>query len=135
MPFVLDASIVHAWAFDESHPIADAIRERLDADQAVAPGLWWFEVRNGLVVNERRGRLTEEEADRFLRALSQAAIVLDPIPENDGVMMLARRHRLSVYDAAYLELALRERLPLATLDGDLATAARREGVAVLGDAA
>jgi len=134
MPFVVDASIVHAWAFDEGHPTADAIRERLDVDHAVAPNLWWLEVRNGLVVGERRGRVTEMETNRFLRELLHAPIALDPLPDEGQLMALVRRHRLTVYDAAYLELALRERLPLATLDTALAAAARQEGVAVLGDA-
>jgi predicted nucleic acid-binding protein len=70
-----------------------------------------------------------------LRDISRLAVTLDGSPDEREVMALARRHRLTVYDAAYLELALREELPLATLDAALAEAARREGVLVLGDAA
>ena len=123
MPFVLDASIVHDWAFDERHQTADVVRERLRIESAAAPSLWWFEVRNGLVVAERRGRVTEQQTARFLREISRLAITLDSSPDEPGVLTLARRHRLTVYDAAYLELALREDLPLATLDAALARAA------------
>ena len=61
MPFVLDASVAACWAFDdEDHPVAAVALERIRADEAIAPSLWWFEVRNTLIVNERRGRLSEE---------------------------------------------------------------------------
>ena len=132
MPFVLDASIVHAWAFDERQRAADDARERLCDDRAAAPSLWWFEVRNGLVMAERRGRLTQRETALFLRELSRLAVALDVAPQEARVLALARRHRLTVYDTAYLELALRERLPLATLDRALAEAARAEGVSLIG---
>ncbi|HVH77394.1 MAG TPA: type II toxin-antitoxin system VapC family toxin [Stellaceae bacterium] len=134
MPFVIDASIVHAWAFDERHPTATRVRRLLDSDRAYAPSLWWFEVRNGLIMAERRGRLTEHETVRFLQDLSRLAIEMDPAPDESRALALARRHRLTVYDAAYLELAARERLPLATLDRALADAARAEGVGLLSDA-
>ena len=133
MPFVLDASIVHDWAFDERHPAAMAVRERLRTELAAAPILWWFEVRNGLVVAERRGRVTEQQTARFLREILHLAITLDNSPNETSVLALARRHRLTVYDAAYLELALREDLPLATLDAALARAARAEAVPMIGD--
>ena len=131
MPFVLDASIVHAWAFEERHPIADAVRQRLTTDSAIAPRLWWYEVRNGLAIAERRGRSTQRQSDRFLRELSRLPISADFDPDEREVMALTRRHRLTVYDAAYVQLALREGLPLATLDAALAGAARAEKVPVL----
>jgi predicted nucleic acid-binding protein len=91
-------------------------------------------LRNALVTNERRRRLTESDTANFLRELSSdMTITVEAVPDERAVMSLARRHRLTVYDAAYLELALRERLPLATLDAALAEAARHEEVAVLGD--
>lgn len=133
MPFVLDASVVHAWAFDEGHLKADAVRERLKADAALAPRLWWYEIRNGLVMAERRGRSTEAHSAAFLRELSELPISIDYDPDERETMALARRHRLTVYDAAYLELALREGVPLATLDAALATAARAESVPVVGE--
>jgi len=135
MPFVLDASIVHDWALDEGHATAEVVRERLAVDTALSPSLWWFEVRNGLVMAERRGRATEDYSASFLRQLAQFPVAIDAPPDEAGVMALARRHRLTVYDAAYLELAVRMGLPLATLDKALAAAARAEGVEIVGDPA
>ncbi len=127
MPFVIDASIVAAWALlDEDSSRATEALERLRVDPALAPALLFFEVRNVLLVNERRGRLTEAQSAEFLRALSRLPIRIDQSPDETQLMMLARRHRLTVYDAAYLELALRERLPLATLDARLDAAMRAE---------
>ncbi len=131
MPFVLDASITVAWAFaDESHPTAAVARERLRAEEARVPGLWWYEVRNALIVNERRRRLTEADTTLFLRGLSRLPIAVDGDPDEFRVLTLSRRHRLTVYDAAYLELAQRGDLPLATLDAALVRAARLEKVAI-----
>jgi predicted nucleic acid-binding protein len=133
MPFVLDASIAGCWAFDdEDHPWAALALERVREDEALVSGIWWFEVRNILIVNERRGRITEGDTAAFLRALSRLGIAIDRSPDEGVVLTLARRHRLTVYDASYLELSLREGLPLATLDGDLARAARAERQMVLG---
>ncbi|MGC2413610.1 MAG: type II toxin-antitoxin system VapC family toxin [Stellaceae bacterium] len=134
MPFVLDASIVHDWAFDELHPTANTVRERLHVESAVAPSLWWFEVRNGLVMAERRGQVAEQQTANFLREILRLSITLDRSPNEVSVLDLARRHRLTVYDAAYLELAIREGLPLATLDTALMRAARAESVPVIGEA-
>jgi predicted nucleic acid-binding protein len=132
MPFVLDASIAACWAFDdEDHPGAALALERLRGDEACVPTLWWFEVRNVLVVNERRGRLAEADTAAFLRWIARLGVTVDHSPVEDRVLALARQHRLSVYDASYLELAQREALPLATLDAELARAARAEGVPVL----
>ena len=127
MPFVVDASITACWAFrDEDHPQADLALARLRIDEAFAPALWWFEVRNILVVNERRKRLTEADSGIFLRELARLPITLDRTPEESEVLRLA--HRLSVYDASYLELAQRHTVELATLDADLIEAARAEAV-------
>ena len=125
MPFVIDASIVAAWALqdEESSHAAEAL-ERLRGEPALAPALLFFEVRNVLLVNERRGRLTEVQSAQFLRALARLPIRIDRSPDEAQLMTLARRHRLTVYDAAYLELALRERLPLVTLDARLEAAMR-----------
>ena len=135
MSFVIDASVVIAWAFKEEHANAELSFERIQAEEAIAPSLWWYEVRNVLVLGERHGRLTERETARFLRDISRLAITLDSSPDEIQVLTLARRHRLTVYDAAYLELARREALPLATLDEELATAARGAGVPLVGEAA
>jgi predicted nucleic acid-binding protein len=133
MPFVLDASIAACWAFqDEQHPRADAAFAKIRTEEAVVPSLWWFEVRNVLVVNERRKRITESDTNRFLRDLSRLRIRVDRAPEEAVILRLARTHRLSVYDASYLELALRERVPVATLDAELAGAALAEGTELIG---
>ncbi len=133
MSFVIDASVVIAWAFQEERAIAQLTFARIQAEAAIAPTLWWYELRNVLVVAERQGRLTERETARFLRDISRFAIRIDSSPDEIQVLTLTRRHRLTVYDAAYLELALREALPIATLDAALAGAARAEGVALIGE--
>lgn len=132
MPFVLDASVAASWAFDdEDHPSAALALDRLRNDEAVVPGLWWLEVRNVLIVSERRGRIERVATDRFLRELSRLPIVLDHEPVEAALMDAARTHRLSAYDAAYLELADRLSAPLASLDGKLVLAAQAQGVATI----
>ncbi len=132
MPFVLDASIAACWAFDdEEHPVAALALERIRTDEAVAPALWWFEVRNTLIVSERRNRLTEANTTTFLRELSRVGVMIDRSPDETAILSLARHHRLTVYDASYLELAQRETLPLATLDADLRKAATALGVGLI----
>src|SRR5512141_2736684 len=127
MAFVLDASITACWAFqDEDHPDARLAFLAMRTQEALVPCLWWFEVRNILVVNERRRRITESDTAAFLLNLSRLRVRLDRPPEGDAVLRLARTHRLAVNDAAYLELAKREGLPLATLDTDLRRAAAEE---------
>jgi len=124
MAFVLDASVTVAWAFaDEDHAVAAAALALIRNDQGCVPSLWWFELRNVLIVNERRGRLRETYTAVFLRNLGRLPIVVDRAPEEAAVLTLARRHGLTVYDASYLELAERYAAPLATLDTTLAQAA------------
>jgi len=132
MPFVLDASIAACWAFDdEDHPTAAMALQRIRADEARVPAIWWFEVRNALIVQERHGRISAADTAAFLRLLTQLGVTVDRSPEEAGVLALARDRRLTVYDASYLELARRERCALATLDTDLAAAARVENVVLL----
>ncbi len=116
----------------EESSTAEAAFARVETDAAIVPALWWFELRNALIVNERRGRLTEPQTASFLRRMAHLTITLDRSSDESGVLNLARRHRLTVYDAAYLELALRDGLPLATLDAALARAAEAEGVRLVG---
>lgn len=133
MAFVLDASVAATWAFeDENHPDAALALARVQLDAARVPSLWWFELRNALLVNERRGGLTEAGTAAFLRDLGRLAISIDRSPDEAELLTLARRHRLTVYDAAYLELAQRGGLPLASLDGALRSAAAASGVPLLG---
>jgi predicted nucleic acid-binding protein len=132
VPFVLDASVAACWYFGDEHDTrADFALDLLAADTALTPVHWWFEIRNVIVVGERRGRGSERYAAGFLAGLHDLSIELAALPDEADVFALARRHRLTFYDAAYLELAKREQLPLATLDDDLAAAARAEGVALV----
>ena len=78
-------------------------------------------------MNERRKRITESDTGVFLRDLAGLRVRVDREPEESAILRLARTHGLSVYDASYLELALREAIPLVTLDAQLMTAARAEG--------
>jgi predicted nucleic acid-binding protein len=131
--FVLDASVSACWALDdEEHTIADVALDRSDVEEIVVPSLWWFEIRNILIVAERRKRLTVATTDAFLRSIRRLKLSIDQAPEEKDVILLARRHGLTVYDSGYLELALREGLALATLDKRLAAAAEAEGVRLIG---
>ena len=133
MPFVLDASVAACWAFpDEQDPRADQALARARTEDAVVPALWWFAVRNILIVNERRKRTTESRTHSFLRDLGRMRFRVDHEPEEATVLKLARIHSLTVYDASYLELALREAIPMATLDAKLAGAATAEGAPLIG---
>ena len=132
MPFVLDASVTASWCFDdEAAQGADAAMDRLPSDHAVVPALWWFEIRNILVVNERRGRIQLADADMFLNDLARLPIRIERDPSERLVVALARKHQLSAYDAAYLDLAVRLTVPIATLDRALADAARAEGLKIV----
>jgi predicted nucleic acid-binding protein len=134
MPFVVDASVAACWLLpDEGNARADIAYARFPQDSAIAPALWWFEMRNIFITNERRGRIDAGKTSRALSLLGGLPIRMDHEPDETALMTLARTHQLTAYDAAYLELALRQNLPLATLDGDLTRAARAEGVTVIGD--
>ncbi len=129
MRFVLDASVVITWAMrDEDHPLADLAFLELQSGSAIVPGIWWYEIRNILVLNERRDRIKTADSTQFLRDLERFHIDTEFPGDGARVLDISRKHRLSVYDAAYLELAIRERLPLATLDKDLSAAALAESV-------
>src|SRR5215211_4477574 len=121
--FVLDCSVVLAWYFaDESDPFADAVAASLVGATAVVPSLFHPEIANILVVGERRKRSTKAQAAAFLASLAALPIVVDGQTGArawSDTMALARAHGLSAYDAAYLELAVRESLPIATLDDRL----------------
>jgi len=133
--FVLDCSTTMAWCFeDESDPRADATLAALATQEAVVPGLWPLEVANVLAVSERKKRINSAEIARFVQMLGKLPIVVDAHTAERGlgeILSLARSEGLSAYDTAYLELALREGCPLATLDAPLKTAAKKLGIAVL----
>lgn len=132
MNFVLDASVALAWCFDdEKDRGALGVLERLRSDEAVVPPIWSLEVANGLVAAERRQRLDGVAVARAGRLILALPIVVEPMDRErslSAILPVARRRDLSVYDASYLELALRRGIPLATLDRGLAQAARAEGV-------
>ena len=132
--FVLDGSVALAWYFaDEQDAYADAVGLALPGTAAVVPALWHWEIANTLVVGERRGRSTEAQATAFLARLAGQPVVTDPDAAGHAwaeTIRLARAHNLSAYDAAYLELAVRLSLPLATLDARLKAAAKAAGVSV-----
>jgi predicted nucleic acid-binding protein len=130
--FVLDASVAAAWALsDEQSDLADAMLTRTSLYGAVVPPIWWYEIRNILIIAERRKRISAQDADEFLFRLPKLPIHVSNFGEGHTIVNLARLHQLSIYDAAYLELALRERLPLATLDEKLASAALAAAVSVI----
>lgn len=133
MSVILDASIVGCWCFpDETSSVADAAMREVATDEAVVPAVWWFEVRNLLLTGERVGRMDPIGTAGFLADLEALSIRIDRASESDLILALARTHRLTVYDAAYLELAGRIAAPLATLDHKLAEAARAAGVPLFG---
>lgn len=132
MTLVIDSSITACWCFpDETASLADRAWEVLQQEGGAVPSLWWYEIRNVLVVNERHGRILAEDTRDFLTDLAALPIeIAAPDPGGDA-LRFARRHRLTFYDAAYLDLAIRLDATLATLDKDLLKAARSEGVRVL----
>src|SRR3954447_10617981 len=133
MPLVIDVSVVAAWHFpDERTPESVSILARLESDHARVPALWWFEIRNVLLAGERRRRTVRQDAERFLDFLNSLPIEIAVLPEQSAVLHLARRHQLSFYDATYLELAQRERIPLATMARAVLWAAVTECVALIG---
>jgi predicted nucleic acid-binding protein len=133
MPLVIDASLTLGWYFpDASNPAAESTRRYLATNQAVVPGLWWFEIRNALLVGERRGWIDATQTAEIIAQLEALPIDLDREPNGGAILSLARAHSLTFYDAAYLELALRADAPLATLDRQLARAACAVQVPLLG---
>jgi predicted nucleic acid-binding protein len=133
---VLDASVALAWCFpDESSPAAEKLLDFLaDGAKAVVPAIWPFEVANALLTAERRKRLSMAQVTAALRNLTLLPIAIDPAQVDfvfGDVVAVARQGQLTEYDAAYLELAVREMLPLATLDDQLRRAARRVGISLV----
>jgi predicted nucleic acid-binding protein len=135
--FVLDASVALGWTLDNPVP-ASATRARqalLSGARALVPALWHLEIANGLVVAERRGILTASDAMLALLQLEQLCaqaleVEADMVPIRQA-FITARTYQLSAYDSVYLDLALRVRLPLATLDVPLRKAAAKAGVQLL----
>lgn len=134
--FVIDASVTLPWCFeDESTEWTDALLDSLStADQAIVPAHWPTEVSNGLLMALRRKRIAPGRSALFWDELAALPIAVEsPLSpaQAKAILSLAERHTLTVYDAAYLELAQRKSLPLATLDKALMSAARVEEVALV----
>lgn len=136
MSFVLDSSVTLAWCFDDERTNAtDELLDRVVDAGAEAPALWPLEILNALTIAERRGRIRSDQRQRLSGFLRDLPVNVDGETASRAwtdTSRLAVRHRLTIYDASYLELALRLSLPLATLDKDLSAAADAAGVAVLG---
>ncbi len=130
--FVIDNSVVMAWCFeDEANEYADAVLDRLTDTEAIVPSLWPLEVVNVLLVAEHRQRLSQTASVRFLALLSKLPIVVEqgqPEKRMGELLALGRSNQLSSYDASYLELAMRQGVPIATLDQKLMAAAGRVAV-------
>jgi predicted nucleic acid-binding protein len=134
--FVVDCSIATAWLFhDEATPKTRALLNRLTTETALVPAWRFIEITNVLAIAERRGRITPMQSDAFIADLSKLGIERDdeaPVRAFTHLLALCRTHRLTSYDAIYLDLAVRSSLPLATLDQDLRKTAKQLGVALLG---
>lgn len=131
--FVLDASMAFAWVLpSQASSAAEAWLTRVEGgDEAVVPPLWFLEVANGLLVAERRNTIAATDRMLALERLSTLALTIDEAPARDAfgrTSAVAEQQGLSVYDAAYLEVAIRRNLPLATRDRDLRSAAERSGI-------
>lgn len=133
--FVLDNSVAMRWLLssnkkaDQSY--AEAVLQSLVAVEALVANLWHLEATNVLLMAEKRGELQTGDVERFLAQLERLPIQVDPITAHQAfsrTLSLSRAFKLSSYDAAYLELAIREGLSIATLDKDLKKAAKKAGV-------
>lgn len=132
--FILDTSVAMAWCFeDETNPYADAVLDSLIDNAALAPSIWPLEVGNVLLVAERRNRISQSDSMRFLELLSSLPIKIESFSEQrmfEAILNLARKQKISSYDASYLDLAMQTGLKLATLDQSLRKAAGLCGVAL-----
>jgi predicted nucleic acid-binding protein len=136
--FVLDASVAISWCFPgdptENTPYSRAILRRLAVDDAVVPEIWPFEIANSIFVSfNRRNRINEQQVREYLDLLKALPIRVDAqdLWANVDLESMARRRNLAAYDTAYLRLAQRTNLAIATSDGPLREAAVAEGVAVI----
>lgn len=130
MKLIPDASAILCLAFHENESfsygtaVVDAVRDY----GGFVPSIFWYEIRNVLLVNERRGRISPEKTSVFLGLVEELPLAIETLPKSSATVELARQHGLSIYDADYLELSLRKGLPLATLDSNLDEAASKSGI-------
>jgi predicted nucleic acid-binding protein len=133
---VLDASVAVAWCFeDESTSFSEGILDLLSAGtEVLTPAIWPFEVANALLMAERRKRIKMAQVTALLARIARLRVSVEPIQTSSAfnqILSIARQNNLTEYDAAYVELALRQGFPLATLDAGLRTAARHLGIALV----
>lgn len=132
---IVDASIAMTWCYPDEHSqYAYHVLDRLRHTRGVVPSLWAIEIANAVIIGERRYRLTPADTQRFLELLQGLFFETDSQTSERALaesLSLARQFNLSVYDATYLELAIRKRMPLATLDNRLLEAAKAAGVAIM----
>lgn len=125
---MVDASVTASWLLpDEANDFALAIYDNRGRIDVHVPAIWNYEIRNILIINQRRGRITTGAADAAFEFLSNLNLIVDHKTAWNDTVDLARRFALTIYDAAYLELALRLDTPLATLDRALVAAAHQVG--------
>jgi predicted nucleic acid-binding protein len=132
---VIDASLTLSWIFQDERTIAGMkLLDEISQDGAIVPALWRLEIANALQMAVKRGRISVALRDHALRRFEQLPIEVDSETDGQawrGTLQLSDHHRLTLYDAAYLELALRRGLPIATRGQDLENAAQVAGVIVL----
>lgn len=133
--FVLDCSVSMTWCFeDERDRFAEQVLEEMETAKSVVPTIWPLEVANVLLLAQKKKRVTSLQVTSFVDALSALSITVDSSTTTramHSIYALAEKTKLTIYDAAYLELALREKIPLATLDRDLRSAAKKVGIELL----
>jgi len=128
-PLVVDSSVfLSSNLIDEEDPSAMAAMDHVVVNGGIAPRIWWYEVRNALLMSERRGRISRQDVAGTLADSRTLRVEIDDFPDESSLFALARRFKLTIYDAAFLEVAFRRSLPLATLDKRLQAAARELGV-------
>lgn len=136
MPIVVDASVALAWVLpDENHAVAALALQAMRADVPISSAIWPLEVANGIVGAIRRGRLGPAQEEEAVAGLFALGVRIESTPLVDAlerIRFLAKNYHLTTYDASYLHLAIRARVPLATIDTDLRKAASDAGVALIG---
>jgi predicted nucleic acid-binding protein len=134
--FVVDCSVAMTWLFaDEATAQTGQLLRRLAEESALVPAFWFIEVTNVMALAERKRRITPVQSDAFIVYLGKLDIQSDlegPSRAFQHVLPLCRAYQLTSYDALYLDLALRQNLPLATLDEPLRKAAKKLGLGLLG---
>jgi predicted nucleic acid-binding protein len=133
---VMDSSVALSWcSLDEATPATRKLLGRMGDEAAIVPGWWFIELTNVLALAERNGRIAPSQVTEFIALVESFSLEIDgeaPQRSFTDLLPLCRTHKLTSYDAMYLDLAVRRQLPLATLDEPLRAAARKLGVKLLG---